>query len=72
MGVQMTNVNKASPRWFHKRVVVVVVVAIDCKDSASRGSSLSSASEAKGCAFLLISLLNPGFLTGSSPDGSRE
>lgn len=39
---------------------------IDCEDNASR-VTLQSASEAKGCAFLLISVPNPGFLTESSP-----
>lgn len=54
----MSEIGRLSPS-FRERV------AIDCKDSGSR-VALSSASEAKGCAFLLISLLNRAFLTGSS------
>lgn len=41
------------------------------KDISSR-VTLSSASEARGCAFLLISVLNPGFLAESSPAADRE
>jgi len=60
--------NQASSLSFHERVV------IDCKDGASRVTSWS-ASEAKGCAFLLISVLNlwvSDKVTGRSRNRERQ
>lgn len=48
-------------------------VVIDCKDIDSYSRvALVSASEGKGCAFLLISLLNPEFLMGSLPIEKKQ